>query len=754
MTKPRPWTIDEAAILLDGFLRCNKGEISRSQAVSAVSRKLRQLAINNGEEIDEIFRNTNGIGFQMASLESAYQGYTILKPATRLFTEIVALYRTNPSKYTAILNEALAASEPQDKQVPDRIKLRLDLLFSKIDSVYPTGIICQVRLSSADWLQSAERLRQMLEYKNYVEFLTDYGYSIHKDAFVPFLLDCDEILAELVARYPQKAPFSKLGDLIRANPDLALQLKTISYASDCFYHMPYTKYLRKQGILQDPNNITVASKSAVDARSPTQDPSQKYHPIGEYFYIPLPEKYHASSDQTVIGSDRLIVVMPEHLPLDHDPTEADWAFLIQSPKIPCGMEFNPQKISQYSDVFTNLYPVFYPSQRVYEIQPYKGLGVLFQHFSNHETAGWNKLQGLIFAGNCAYIFHLIQNHGTSVCQDELIEKEFLNNTQEWLKRFITPIEYSKLQDEFREQQCRAAEAERLHKEAEERKRQEELREQQRRAAETERLRKEAEERKRQEELREQQRRSAEAERLRKEAEERKHQEELRKQQRRAAEAERLRKEAEKRKYLDEILETMRRIAEAEQLRKEADEHRRRTELFAQLCHVLKIAHYQKNTTERRMQAELFTRLCCTVESVYTQKIAEERKRQEELCEQLRMATEANRLRKEAEERRRQEELREQQRRAAEAERLRKEVEEHKRQKELHEQQLREEAERKHLEECRNRYAQLQEDRAEQERIIAENKSWFGRKAKLRKEAQQRFAAINQILLNEFPDGSP
>ena len=624
MPKPKPWTIDEAAILLDGFLHCQKGQISRNQAVSEVSRRLRQLAINNGEQIDDIFRNTNGISFQMSSLESAYQGKTILKPATHLFTEVVELYRSNPAKYEKLLKEALAKSEFQRKPVPEQIKHRLNVLFAKIDSIYSEKNICQVRLTGATWIEGAERLRQTLQYSSFIELLSAYGYSIHENAFVRFLQDCDELHSALKGQYPQGAPFNKLGDLMRANPNLATQLKTISYASDYFYHMPYTKYLREKGILQARNNVTASSKPSVDAYAHPQDPSQKYQPIGKSFYIPLPEKHHASSNQAVIGRDRLIVVMPEHIPLDHAPAESDWAFLIQSPEIPCGMEFNSKKISQYSDVFTNLYPVFYPNRKVYEVQPCKRIGILFQHFSNQETPGWNKLQGLIFAGNCAYIFHLIQNHGTSVVQEELIEKEVLENAREWLGRFISPIEYSKLQDEFREQQCKAAEAERLRKEADERKRQEELQKQQRRAAETERLHKEAEERKRLEELREQQRKAAEAERLRKEAEERKRLEELREQQRKAAEAERLRKEAEERKY----------------------------------------------------------------------------------------------------------------------------------QEELREQQRREEAQQKYLEERRTRYSQLQKNRTELELIIAENKSWFGHKAKLRKEAQQKLASINQVLSNEFPDGQP
>jgi hypothetical protein len=64
------------------------------------------MAINNGMEIDDIFRNENGISFQMQSMESAYCGRTVMKPATLLFTEIVTLYNENRGEYEKLLKEA------------------------------------------------------------------------------------------------------------------------------------------------------------------------------------------------------------------------------------------------------------------------------------------------------------------------------------------------------------------------------------------------------------------------------------------------------------------------------------------------------------------------------------------------------------------------------------------------------------------------------------------------------------------------
>lgn len=106
MPRQVPFTEYEAALLLDAYLKTLSGEKGRMESVRDCSMQLRQMALNAGSEIDDICRNVNGISFQMASMESAYQGHTIMKPATRLFTAIVLLYRNDVARYQQLLKEA------------------------------------------------------------------------------------------------------------------------------------------------------------------------------------------------------------------------------------------------------------------------------------------------------------------------------------------------------------------------------------------------------------------------------------------------------------------------------------------------------------------------------------------------------------------------------------------------------------------------------------------------------------------------
>ena len=102
------WDKYEAAILLEGILASMKGELTRSDAVKAVSHDLRAMAVHRGIEIDAVYRNTNGISFQMKSMESAYLGRTVFKPATRLFTGVASLYHDSHDEYQKLLKEARA----------------------------------------------------------------------------------------------------------------------------------------------------------------------------------------------------------------------------------------------------------------------------------------------------------------------------------------------------------------------------------------------------------------------------------------------------------------------------------------------------------------------------------------------------------------------------------------------------------------------------------------------------------------------
>lgn len=114
------WTLHEAVILLDGYFETVKGEQPRLRIIKRISEDLRTMTTNNDVNIDAVYRNENGISFQMQSMESAYLGYTVKgKPATKLFADTVELYKSDLQQYEKILKESKAMIEGE-KTIKER----------------------------------------------------------------------------------------------------------------------------------------------------------------------------------------------------------------------------------------------------------------------------------------------------------------------------------------------------------------------------------------------------------------------------------------------------------------------------------------------------------------------------------------------------------------------------------------------------------------------------------------------------------
>ncbi len=113
------WDEYEAAILLDALIQVRNGTISRSDAVSAVSAELRRRARRKGLKIDDVFRNENGISWQMSAMEyNLTDGESGHEKGSDLFRSVVQLYKTDPQAYQALLREARAPI-PEQRSVRD-----------------------------------------------------------------------------------------------------------------------------------------------------------------------------------------------------------------------------------------------------------------------------------------------------------------------------------------------------------------------------------------------------------------------------------------------------------------------------------------------------------------------------------------------------------------------------------------------------------------------------------------------------------
>lgn len=120
MTARIGWDQYEVALLIDACRRVMDGNASRADEIGRLSSLLRKRALSSGIEIDDVYRNTNGIALQMANMEYLLtSGKRGLPSASKLFESMASMYMHNRTEYEKFLQEAkgmIAAQESNKDQ--------------------------------------------------------------------------------------------------------------------------------------------------------------------------------------------------------------------------------------------------------------------------------------------------------------------------------------------------------------------------------------------------------------------------------------------------------------------------------------------------------------------------------------------------------------------------------------------------------------------------------------------------------------
>lgn len=113
------WNKFEAALLVDAYVKVSNGEVLRNDAVSQLSKRLRYRMIINGLEVNDKYRNENGIQLQMATVEYIMtNGEKGVSSPNQLFDNVVNMYVCRYEEFQKLLDEALALyPKPVDNHV-------------------------------------------------------------------------------------------------------------------------------------------------------------------------------------------------------------------------------------------------------------------------------------------------------------------------------------------------------------------------------------------------------------------------------------------------------------------------------------------------------------------------------------------------------------------------------------------------------------------------------------------------------------
>lgn len=111
------WDKYEAVILHDAAISVHTQKEPRAKIVKQVSESLRQMAINRGVQIDDVYRNINGVSMQLRGMEAIiYDMDSKLKAHSKLFVEIAQLYNNNRREYDALLKNAYQMVRSQNME--------------------------------------------------------------------------------------------------------------------------------------------------------------------------------------------------------------------------------------------------------------------------------------------------------------------------------------------------------------------------------------------------------------------------------------------------------------------------------------------------------------------------------------------------------------------------------------------------------------------------------------------------------------
>ena len=189
------WNKFEAALLVDTYEKVAKGELARKVAVAKLSKRLRYRKIKNGIEVNEKYRNENGIQLQLSIMENILtHGEKGLASRSRLFEDVAQLATENHDVYIELLQEAFQMyPEPLDTEGKQpEVSLEQPVLVE--ESVPQENLLLnRVKKVLSEKFQKGIRLNSAIDkkrfYKSYEEIIGS-PLEIADDDFFNMLTSC------------------------------------------------------------------------------------------------------------------------------------------------------------------------------------------------------------------------------------------------------------------------------------------------------------------------------------------------------------------------------------------------------------------------------------------------------------------------------------------------------------------------------------------------------------------------------------
>lgn len=165
------WDKYEVALLIEAYQNIKQGRVDKKSALIALSQNLRKMAQNENLEIDDTFRNMNGMQWQLGFIERAFIGndYDSRTPP-KIFIEMVALYNQNQNEFKDILSEAHRKIDGDTNMGDDeRRKLFVKWLGENIN-LSPMAVVNNINYVSAYACKRNIAKKSFWSFSDYREF--------------------------------------------------------------------------------------------------------------------------------------------------------------------------------------------------------------------------------------------------------------------------------------------------------------------------------------------------------------------------------------------------------------------------------------------------------------------------------------------------------------------------------------------------------------------------------------------------------
>lgn len=113
MAHQAPWNKYEVALLIECYINVSQYDHDLDKELIRLSADLRVMAIRAGNQIDDVYRNLNGMRWQYQFIKMAFEkpdGVYASKKVSSLFASVVKIYKSDKQKFYEILKEAYRLS--------------------------------------------------------------------------------------------------------------------------------------------------------------------------------------------------------------------------------------------------------------------------------------------------------------------------------------------------------------------------------------------------------------------------------------------------------------------------------------------------------------------------------------------------------------------------------------------------------------------------------------------------------------------